>query len=413
MSVRRETLYKEVWADPMIEVASRYGVSSNYLTRVCRYLNIPWPPKGYWARLKDGSASAIPPLPAVGPDDESEWIRRSSSDRSNQLIKGTHPQEWKDRDEWPFLHPIMHGVREHFEKTKETSEGYLMPYKRLVPDVFCTKRTLDTALSLANDLYRELEGRGHQVVIAAHRKGLSRRFGESHPYFKHGRHLLHEWSPLRPTVVCVRRTVIGLFIFELMEKCKVQWYKGNYVRVDEIPISHRREYWEPMAREDMFLPSGKLAIGIYSPHSDTAWERTLTDSKGVNLHDKLRTITSAVERAVPVITKLVSEAQQRAEVARQKHIAEHNEWVREERIRCQRLAEKESHEELLSIIERWDKARRIESFFGSIEAEVVRLPPEERAELEERLKRARAYIECTNALQWLRDWKLPEERRVW
>ncbi|HPA80588.1 MAG TPA: hypothetical protein PLS95_07210 [Thermoanaerobaculales bacterium] len=35
MGVTREKLYEEVWAEPMTTVAARYGVSSNFLARVC------------------------------------------------------------------------------------------------------------------------------------------------------------------------------------------------------------------------------------------------------------------------------------------------------------------------------------------------------------------------------------------
>ena len=35
MSVTREQLYPEVWAEPMTRVAARYDVSANYLARVC------------------------------------------------------------------------------------------------------------------------------------------------------------------------------------------------------------------------------------------------------------------------------------------------------------------------------------------------------------------------------------------
>ena len=34
MSVSREKLYEEVWAEPMLKVGARYGVSSSFLARV-------------------------------------------------------------------------------------------------------------------------------------------------------------------------------------------------------------------------------------------------------------------------------------------------------------------------------------------------------------------------------------------
>lgn len=58
----REKLYKEVWEKPVIEVAAQYGVSDVAIHKVCKSLNIPAPPRGYWARLRAGEKMEQPPL---------------------------------------------------------------------------------------------------------------------------------------------------------------------------------------------------------------------------------------------------------------------------------------------------------------------------------------------------------------
>ena len=55
MSIPREELFKQVWAEPMLAVAARHGVSASYLARVCACLNIPRPPRGYWAESRPAS----------------------------------------------------------------------------------------------------------------------------------------------------------------------------------------------------------------------------------------------------------------------------------------------------------------------------------------------------------------------
>lgn len=59
----REGLYKEVWLEPVTEVAKRYHVSDNAIRKVCKSLNIPTPPAGYWAKVQKGSKTKKPPLP--------------------------------------------------------------------------------------------------------------------------------------------------------------------------------------------------------------------------------------------------------------------------------------------------------------------------------------------------------------
>jgi len=49
---QRDKLYEEVWAEPVVKVAERYGVSGPGLAKTCRKLEVPLPPRGYWAKLK-------------------------------------------------------------------------------------------------------------------------------------------------------------------------------------------------------------------------------------------------------------------------------------------------------------------------------------------------------------------------
>ena len=59
----RKTLYKEVWESPVIDVAKRYKVSDATIHKVCKALDIPKPPSGYWAKLRAGKPATIIPLP--------------------------------------------------------------------------------------------------------------------------------------------------------------------------------------------------------------------------------------------------------------------------------------------------------------------------------------------------------------
>lgn len=59
----RMALYNEVWTKPVTEVAKQYGVSDVAIHKVCKALNVPTPPPGYWARVKAGAKLARTPLP--------------------------------------------------------------------------------------------------------------------------------------------------------------------------------------------------------------------------------------------------------------------------------------------------------------------------------------------------------------
>jgi len=61
----REKLYEEVLARPVVEVAVQYGVSDVAIHKICKSLNVPVPPRGYWSKLRAGQKLKKTPLPAA------------------------------------------------------------------------------------------------------------------------------------------------------------------------------------------------------------------------------------------------------------------------------------------------------------------------------------------------------------
>ncbi len=61
----RETLYQEVWENPVTEVAKRYKMSDVNLRKICKKLDVPLPPLGYWAKIRAGKKVSKPSLPKL------------------------------------------------------------------------------------------------------------------------------------------------------------------------------------------------------------------------------------------------------------------------------------------------------------------------------------------------------------
>ena len=64
----RDSLYREVWVEPLTTVAIRYGVSGNAIAKVCKKLRIPLPGRGYWAKKAHGYSVqqiSLPPMKEV------------------------------------------------------------------------------------------------------------------------------------------------------------------------------------------------------------------------------------------------------------------------------------------------------------------------------------------------------------
>ena len=46
----REKLYEEAWRKTMVSLAKEYGLSDTGLRKICKHLQIPLPPQGYFLR---------------------------------------------------------------------------------------------------------------------------------------------------------------------------------------------------------------------------------------------------------------------------------------------------------------------------------------------------------------------------
>ena len=76
--ISREALFAWVWERPATEVARELGISDVALGKLCRWLQVPKPPRGYWARVKAGQILRRPPLPAFRAETDRSKVTHSS-----------------------------------------------------------------------------------------------------------------------------------------------------------------------------------------------------------------------------------------------------------------------------------------------------------------------------------------------
>lgn len=415
MSVTREKLYEEVWAEPMMSIAKRYGTFSTVLAKACDRLNVPRPPNGYWAKVRAGHRIPRPPLPPAQVGDETEWVRWSGDRREARPVS-SQPSRRRSRprsnpDVLGSEHPILVGIREHFEKVRVTESGFLRPAKQLMADIFVSSQTLERAVKLANELYMLLEGKGHRVVIAPRDVHYSRRHVDHRE--GGGRDLMpgETWSPGRPTIAFIRGVAFGLTIFEVSEEVEMKYINGKYVPLSEIPVPKRRPRYEDYSwtakRE---RPSGRLSIQAYSPYNLAAWSQRWDEKAPGELESRLPALVRALEQQVPTIKALVEEGAREAERRQKEWEAQQRKWRREEIARREAAALKESREEFLVAVDRWARAMNLEAFFTEARKQASAAGADADSALQSRLERARQLFGGTNPLEHLRSWRTPEER---
>jgi hypothetical protein len=409
----RETLYEEVWSEPMTAVAARCGVSGSFLTRVCARLNVPRPPRGYWARHAVGKATKRLALPVARPQDELAWSRGGEPVRAARPLpkppETTRRPRRRSAGARPSLHPLIRGAREHFDAARERDD-YLRPTKKLLVDLVVSKSALARALEVANELFLLLEERGHSVSFAPLHERWNRNEVDVRDAGGRPRNWPTFWSPWRPTVVFIGTVAVGLTIFETTEEVECRYLDGKYVRVSELGPVPRRGYGVSSWTTRREMPTGRLCLQAFAPYARADWVERWRESRQGDLQARLKTIARALEAATPVIANQVEEGERQAALERQRWEEAERKQRREEAARRRAEALKASRAELAAIIERWAEAKRVEAFFEDAERRAAKLADGESTAIRKRLKRARELLGGVDALERFRSWKAPDER---
>jgi len=59
----REQLHERVWSVPVSKLSEEFGLSDVAIAKRCKKLNVPCPPRGYWAKVQAGRKPRKTPLP--------------------------------------------------------------------------------------------------------------------------------------------------------------------------------------------------------------------------------------------------------------------------------------------------------------------------------------------------------------
>src|SRR5262245_38637557 len=169
----REKLYEEVWAEPMLAVAARYGVSSVALAKTCRKLGVPTPTRGYWALKAAGRDAKKPRLPAPKPGQQIVITRERSSDLNAVWRRREPPRLEKDAGPRIVVPQTLAGphklVAASLAKIRQASAsaGWHAAPDEARLDIRVTPATLERAVLLMDTLIKGLEMRGCLMEVTA------------------------------------------------------------------------------------------------------------------------------------------------------------------------------------------------------------------------------------------------------
>lgn len=360
LRITRDDLYTEIWKAPATKLAQRYDVSSSYLARVCEALNVPHPPRGYWARLAAGEKIVVPALPPAGPGDPLSWEKGVAVlERLPPLVLPRSSRAGADggRPQRLSRHPLVTAWRSHLEGGKATEAGYLVPRKRNVLDAFVTKAAVGSAAEVLNSIFLELEMRGWPVRFAAD-------YGPRRPPVDVSQAPIrdqyvrrpNEWSPGRPTLVHVGKVIVGLTLFELLEHVRVR-RKGTdrYVRITDLPAVRRYAPQSP-DEEDLMrdMPTGRFVLRAYASFFDAEWIHEWTEKQVGELSGMAKPVADFLEQTAPDLVKRAEDAERRRQEYRAQVEAESRRRKALERAEALKRARQAAKDELRAIVKAWN-----------------------------------------------------------
>jgi hypothetical protein len=161
------------------------------------------------------------------------------------------------------------------------------------------------------------------------------------------------------------------------------------------------------ADETRDMPTGRFVLRAYSPRHDAPWQHEWTERQKGEFVTTASAIADALEEAVPVIVKLVEDAERRERERRAQAATEERHRRARERGEARQRARQAAKDELRAILKAWTDAFAHEAFFGELSRRAQALEGEERASLEARIQTARALTGGQDAVDRFLNWRLP------
>jgi len=171
----RQTLYEEVWSEPVTIIARRYGLSDVGFAKICRKLRVPLPSRGYWAKVKAGKVMRRVPLPSV--DNSHQYaVTLTKLDPSALEARAAAKQEERKIRETAGAvvmpaalenpHPLVKAAQKRLKQRDGwNDEKGLRSAPAEVINIEVTRSALDRALLLVDTLIKEFGKQGITVRI--------------------------------------------------------------------------------------------------------------------------------------------------------------------------------------------------------------------------------------------------------
>lgn len=331
----RKELYERVWSAPTSQVAEGENISGRGLAKICKKLDVPRPPRGYWAKVAAGKKPRKKRLPKRKPGTplvHRRWVDEvhdvETSHVAEELIAANKSfDEIVVHDELGDPHPLL---AKSLKKLRAKKPRSLTETARLDVQV-TTPEARERAFRIMDALLKALDARGIEVEVTKPKP-----------------------DQYKPVASETRARVMGIGVaFGLDEqegsiKTMHQTKWGKKLGIAPTAKYHRE-------------PNGKLALCIRTNvYFRSGRRRTWADGKTQRVEDCLEAFINGL---IEIAEKLL----QRDELREQ----ERQEQLVRQRARAEAQRRKEHqarlHEDLEHRVAAMQKAQAIRDLIGSLQ----------------------------------------------
>lgn len=184
----REALYIRVWETPTVKLAKEFSVSDVAIAKMCKRLEIPKPPLGYWRKVETGYKKKIPPLPE--PSEKAQrgvWIYPKSEEQTlefneeyqkqSKIVKENIARQAEAEAQpenkitvastWHKIHPLVAQTQKALSKGQVDMYGAVHgKWGEKYLNLRISKENLSRALRIMDALLKGLDKRGCKTTIS-------------------------------------------------------------------------------------------------------------------------------------------------------------------------------------------------------------------------------------------------------
>jgi hypothetical protein len=177
VTIEREELYRQVRTEPIFRLAPKYGISNVALKKICKKLNVPTPPRGYWAKIQNHIRVGREPLPKIKYDQPKVHelnmnrspVTKAKPEKPGPTLLPEALEVIERIESWPAIkvprnlrnaHPLVKKTLEELSEAKPDKYAMLRPWKREILDVRVSHRLLKRALRIMQALLTRIESLG-------------------------------------------------------------------------------------------------------------------------------------------------------------------------------------------------------------------------------------------------------------